>query len=157
MLWMSPGAGVALAHKTTTQPTNPAQYQYTEKLPTVHGTKHTAGRHKSTGTTTTSGGVTPTRHVGNKTTAKGVGATHHRRKHRRTRHHRKINTHAKPKPSASQRAHTLSPKGHGATGRLTAAVTTGSGGGISTWLLVILILVLVSGSAAGILRYRRNR
>jgi cobalamin biosynthesis Mg chelatase CobN len=155
MLWMSSGAGVALAGKTTTQPTNAAQNQYIEKVPTIHGTKHSAKRHKSTSATTTTRGAseTATTHAGEKTTATVVG-THRRTKHRTTKH-RKVTKPAK-KPAASHRAPAVSSKDHAATGRLTAAVTNGSGGGISVWLLVVLILVLVSGSAAGILRYRRN-
>jgi hypothetical protein len=148
---MSSGAGVALARKTTTQPTNPGQYQYVEKVTTIHGKKHTGKRHTSTSatkkTTSTGAGETSGTHA--------VGTAHHRAKSRKGKHHR-IRKRVTSKPAASQRAHALSPKSSDGSGRLAAAVTTGSGGGISTWLLVVLILVLVSGSVAGILRYRRS-
>jgi hypothetical protein len=125
---------------------------------TIHGTKHTGKRRTSTSatkTTSTGAGETPSTHTGGTTKSTTAGAVHHRAKSRKGKH-RRIRKRVKSKPAASQRAHALSPKSNDGSGRLAAAVTTGSGGGISTWLLVILILVLVSGSVAGILRYRRS-
>jgi cobalamin biosynthesis Mg chelatase CobN len=166
MLCVSSVPGVALAAQPRSQPTNPAQNQYTEVVPKVNGGNHTSGaaKHKSTGTTTkptestttsTGAGETPITPAAQDTTATVVGTTQHTTKHHKTKKPSK--TKPKPKSGAGRRGHVLSSKPtHGAAG-LTAAAATGSGGGMGVWLLVILILVLVTGSAVGILRYRRNR
>lgn len=163
MLCVWSGAGLALAG----QPTNPAQNQYIEVVPTVHHPKHHSGartRHrsttatKSTGSTTTStgAGVTPT-HVDRQPPSTGRSTVHHRT----TRPHHKVTRHrmkkrASAKLTSGRRAHLLSSKPTHGAARLTMAAATGSGGGMGIWLLVILLLVLVTGSTAGVLRYRRN-
>lgn len=171
ILCVSSAPGVALAAKTKHhrhhRPTNAAQNQYLEKVPpTISGRKHTRGatkRHGSTGTTrtgpsttrSTGAGTTPSKHVHKDGTAT-VGH-HHKTKSRKTKHHRikrsRTSTAAQTR-LADERS--SQHRTHGTAGLNTAAAT-GSGGGVSVWLLVILALVLVSASAAGILRYRRNR
>lgn len=144
ILCMSSGAGVALAGKCV------ACNQYIENVPTLHG-KHHGKRHQST--TTSPSSTVPTvsgRHSHKHRTS--TAGHHHRHKVLKHRHHR-VKKSTKPKSSAGRGSHAI---GQGATGRPAAAVTSGSGGGISPWLIVIVILVLVGGSAAGILRYRRS-
>lgn len=152
MLLMSSGASSALAHKTKKQPTNNAQSQYTEVVPpTISGRKH-HGRHTSGAGRTTGTGQTSTTHKHTKASS----SHHHKNRGRKGKHHT-TRKHVKHNSAVGNHTGALASKSGHTTGRLTAAVTSSSGGGISVWLLVILILVLVSGSVAGVLRYRRSR
>jgi cobalamin biosynthesis Mg chelatase CobN len=143
--------GVALAGNS------PTRDQYIESLPKLHPSKHTSSsakskdttKTKSTTSTTPSEASTPPVDKDTTTTV----ARHHRTKRRKTTHHKAKKPgkpKVRPKSTANRRAHDVSFKTHTAT-------VTGSGGGISVWLLVILGLVLVGGSAAGIFRYRHSR
>jgi hypothetical protein len=160
MLFASSGSGVALAGSGCSQATNPAQCQYTESVPIIrHHKRPGAGRHHTaTNPATTSPGSGKT-----KSTPTGGTRPRHRATAGRHRHHR-LHHHGKSHQTPVQHGSTAGRKGHAigsdpthaATGVPTAAAT-GSGGGMSIWLPVILALVLVGGSAAGILRYRHNR
>jgi hypothetical protein len=78
----------------------------------------------------------------------------HKARHKSVKGHHKPRVHHKPTAGRSRRTASRKPTGSGT--QLTAAVT-GSSGGMGVWLVVILGLVLVAGSAVGILRYRRSR
>jgi hypothetical protein len=78
----------------------------------------------------------------------------HKARHKSVKGHHKPRVHHQPTAGRSRRTASRKPTGSGT--QLTAAVT-GSSGGMGVWLVVILGLVLVAGSAVGILRYRRSR
>jgi cobalamin biosynthesis Mg chelatase CobN len=157
LVCVASGPGVALA-------ACPACEQYVVNYPTVRHKKHTT-RHRSKGavkpgTTTTATTETSSTPAYDQPPATGVSAVHTstRRHHKNTSRGAKKPHKSKPrhKPASSRRAHALTSKRTHGAARLTVAAATGSGGGIGVWLLVILGLVLVSGSTAGILRYRRT-
>ena len=154
VLCLASGPGLALAGNDCNQSNNPVACQYYEGggQPTLP--KHKPAKHTRTQTTTPGG--TATTQAGQKLPAAGTRGTSTRRHHKH-KDRRKSGKHPVRQGSAgARRGHNSSGQPHSAT-KLTAAVVNGSSGGMGVWLLVILILVLLSGSAVGILRYRRNR
>jgi len=162
MLFVSSESGVALAGNGCNHATNPAQCQYTEVVTIIRHRKHSGGTtHRNTATNPTR----PTNSPGSsETTSTRAQTTSTVRtikgRHRRHKPHGHRKSHKPPVQHGStpgRGGHALASKPtQGVTGLNTAAAT-GSGGGMGIWLPVILALVLVGGSAAGILRYRHNR